>query len=366
MIASFSTLFVKSVQVDAADARLVTLAIPPDLRDTFGFKPGQFITLKAAIDGEFVRRSYSICSSIQDFESRQELTVGIKRVEGGAFSTWAQGLQPGDELDVMPPDGRFTSKIDANQAVKRRLFIAAGSGITPVMSILRSTLASDPNSHAQLIYGNQSINTIMFHEALQDLKDQFPARLSWINVLSRQHVETPLFNGRLDAAKLSELLSKWVDVSHIDEAFICGPEGVINAGHDALLAAGLAPEATHSERFGVIERSSKTIATNPIDSVTKHQNAANTSLKLVLDGVRHTLSLGADETVLDAALAAGLDLPYSCKAGVCCTCRAKVLEGAVEMRRNFTLEPGEIAQGYVLTCQACPTSAQLEVSFDER
>lgn len=361
----FHSLFVKSVQADTAHASLVTLAIPPDLRDTFDFKPGQFVTLKALIGNEFARRSYSICSSTKDFEARQELTVGIKCVQGGVFSTWAQTLQAGDELDVMPPDGRFTPKLRPGQTT-RRLYIAAGSGITPIMSILRSTLNGDAHAHAQLIYANQTVGSIMFHEALQDLKDRFAARFSWVNVLSRQKVETPLFNGRLDAQKLGELLAKWVGVSGLDEVFICGPEGMIEASHVALQAAGVPPEITHSERFGLPVVTSKSVATTSMNALTNGQNDSKISLSIVLDGVRHSLKQGVNETVLDAALAAGLELPYSCKAGVCCTCRAKVLEGSVTMLRNFTLEPSEIAQGFVLSCQACPTSTHLELSFDER
>jgi ring-1,2-phenylacetyl-CoA epoxidase subunit PaaE len=336
---------------------------PPDLRDAFAFQPGQFLTLKAQVNGEFIRRSYSICSSAQQLESAQEISVGIKRVEGGAFSTWAQGLQTGDEIDVMPPDGRFTSK---SRHATRRLLIAAGSGITPMMSLLGTLLAREGESHFTLIYGNQSIASTMFLESLQDLKDRYPTRLSLVHVLSRQKQELARFNGRLDRARLDDLFSSVVQqIPELDEAFICGPEAMIDAAEAALQSAGLAKQRIHTERFGT-SITPKTIATNHVNTVGDDQNDSKIPLVITLDGVRHALSMSKTDTVLEVALSAGLDLPYSCKAGVCCTCRAKVTQGSVQMLRNFTLEANEVQQGFALTCQSCPTSPALEVSFDER
>ncbi len=374
----FHSLFVKRIDPLTAQSAAITFAIPPDLRDTFAFTPGQFVTLRAMVEGESVRRSYSLCSTPAQLASAQEITVGIKRVEGGVFSTWATtALQVGDTLDVMPPDGRFTPKAalasgphqsdqphQSNPHV-HRLGIAAGSGITPVLSIMAHTLATEPASHFTLVYGNQRSNTIMFNEALQDLKDRYNERVSLIHVLSRQPQEVDLFHGRLDEARVSGLLNQTIPKNQITEVFICGPEAMIEAAERAVAHAGIARERVHTERFASAHTSKK-IAAPATSADSKGENAYTFALEVVLDGKGHSFGMQADDNVLDTALNGGLDLPYACKGGVCCTCRAKVLEGKVRMEKNFTLEQWEIDKGFVLTCQAHCVSKKVIISYDER
>ncbi len=371
----FHSLFVKRIAPLTTQSVAVTLGIPPDLRDTFAFTPGQFVTLRATINGESVRRSYSLCSAPSQLASAQEITVGIKRVDGGVFSTWATtALKVGDALDAMPPDGRFTPKATfastPNQASQpsqhaHRLGIVAGSGITPVLSIMAHTLASEPASRFSLVYGNQRSNSIMFNEALQDLKDRYNERLSLIHVLSRQPQEVALFHGRLDEAKLSQLLTQAVPAAQITDVFICGPETMIEGAERAVAHAGIARERVHTERFASTHTSKK-IAAPATSMDSQGQKSYSFALEVVLDGKGHSFGMQADDNVLDTALSGGLDLPYACKGGVCCTCRAKVLEGQVRMEKNFTLEQWEIDKGFVLTCQAHCVSKKVVVSYDER
>ena len=362
----FHPLEVKRVTPDAAGSAAITFAVPQDLRGTFDFSPGQFLTLRATSDGQDTRRSYSICSPYQRYLDAGELDVGIKPVEGGAFSGWAvASLVAGTQVEVMPPDGRFTARVPG---ARHRVGFAAGSGITPLLSIIASTLAAEPGASFTLVYGNQRVGSIMFNEALADLKDRYPARLTLIHLLSRQPQEVPLLQGRLDQGKVAELLRTLVPASGIDEAFVCGPEGMIDATVRALEAAGVAPERIHSERFFAAGSAvaTKSIATNAQQARTTATNDSKIRLDVVLDGKTHHLAMNAGQRVLDVALDAGLDLPYSCRGGVCCTCRARVLQGRVEMEKNFTLEPWEIDQGFVLTCQARPLDGHMVVSYDER
>jgi ring-1,2-phenylacetyl-CoA epoxidase subunit PaaE len=368
----FHSLVAKRIDPLTAQSVAVTFGVPPDLRDSFAFTPGQFVTLRAVVDGESVRRSYSLCSTPAQLARTQDITVGIKRVEGGVFSTWATtALQVGDAVDVMPPDGRFTPKAVFASAPNppgqhaHRLGIAAGSGITPVLSIMAHTLASEPASRFTLVYGNQRSNSIMFNEALQDLKDRYKERVSLIHVLSRQPQEVDLFHGRLDEAKLGEMLTQAIPKSQITEVFICGPEAMIEGAERAVAHAGIARERVHTERFASAHASKK-IAAPAISADSQGQNVYAFALEVVLDGKGHSFGMQADDNVLDTALNGGLDLPYACKGGVCCTCRAKVLEGQVRMEKNFTLEQWEIDKGFVLTCQAHCVSAKVVVSYDER
>lgn len=372
-VTHFHPLVISSVTPEAAGAVAVSFAIPPELQDLYRFTPGQFLTLKATIGAESVRRSYSICSSTQQLATRGDIEVGIKPVEGGVFSNWATQLKPGDTLDVMPPEGRFSPRL--NGAV-HRVGWAAGSGITPLLSIIASTLDGETDSSFTLVYCNQRSSTILFNEALQDLKDRYPARLNLIHLLSRQAQEVALFNGRLDAAKVSQLLASLIPAAGINESFICGPEAMIEGCEQALLAAGVPRERIHSERF-----TSAGQPANAINSGAAHarqqrvdgQNGLNPGstagairLSVQLDGKLHELHMHNHERVLDVALAAGLDLPYSCKGGVCCTCRAKVLDGQVHMEKNFTLEDWEVKKGFVLSCQARPLTEHISISYDER
>jgi len=362
MALHFHPLAVKRVAPDAAGSAAITFQIPRELKDEFDFRAGQFLTLRATLEGQELRRNYSICSSRQRYLASGEIDVGIKPMEGGQFSRWAvQALQPGTLVDVMPPDGRFSPRVEG---ARHRVGFAAGSGITPILSIMATTLAGEPESRFTLVYCNQRSNTIMFNEALQDLKDRYPARVTLIHLLSRQPQEVALLHGRLDEAKVKELLDSLLPPAGIDEAFICGPEAMIEGTEHALKASGVAAERIHAERF---------VPPGGAAPVRPHTEAAKRTpvghahqLDVVLDGKTHHLSMGAQDRVLDAALDSGLDLPYSCKGGVCCTCRARVLEGKVEMEKNFTLEQWEMDKGFVLTCQARPLTAKVVVSYDER
>jgi ring-1,2-phenylacetyl-CoA epoxidase subunit PaaE len=362
MAIHFHPLTVRRVTPDAACSAAFTLAVPAELRDAFDFRPGQFLTLRASVDGQETRRSYSICSPRSRYLESGELDVGIKLVEGGVFSRWALvQLQPGMTIEAMPPDGRFTPNMTG---ARHRVGFAAGSGITPMLSIIASALEGERDSQFTLVYGNQRISTIMFNEALQDLKNRFPARLTLIHLLSRQAQELELLNGRIDEAKVAELLRTLIAAPSIDEAFLCGPEGMIESARRALLAAGIAVHRIHAERFFAAGQASLPPPAKPHGETSIA--SANRRLEIVLDGKRHHLAIGEDDKVLDAALGAGLDLPYSCRAGVCCTCRARVLEGKVEMVKNFTLEQWEIDRGFVLTCHATLLTDRLVVSYDER
>lgn len=357
----FHDLRIQRVSPEAAGAVAIALRIPMDQRAVFDFQPGQFLTVRATIDGVDVRRSYSISSPRSRLREAGEVEIGIRPVDGGLFSNWAaRELKAGDTLQVMPPDGRFT--IRRPRAIHRVGF-AAGSGITPILSIAATTLEEQPESRFTLVYGNRKMASVMFNEALQDLKDRYPDRLTLIHVLSRQAQEVPLLQGRIDAGKVRALTSSLLPVASMDEVFICGPEAMIEATEQALLDAGVPAEHVHTERF----TSAAAIAPRAVAADAKvADKARDVALTVVLDGKEHELSIGRDERLLDAALEAGLDLPFSCKGGVCCTCRAKVLEGDTVMDKNFTLEADEMARGFVLSCQARALSPSVRLSFDER
>ena len=362
MVLHFHPLRIKRISAEAAGAAAITFEVPPALRTAFDFRPGQFLTLRTELAGREERRSYSICSGRQRYLEHGEIQVGIKPVAGGIFSSWAvRSLQPRDRIEAMPPDGCFTPRITG---ARHRVGFAAGSGITPLLSIIASTLESESQSRFTLVYGNQRVASIMFNEALQDLKDRYPARLALIYLLSRQPQETAMLNGRIDKAKVTELLRTLLPVDSIDEAFLCGPHGMIDAVQQVLLAAGLAPDRVRAERFHTDDLRAAA-AGQTVAAPTASDGLARTRLEIVLDGKTHSLHMGPQDHVLDAALEAGLDLPYSCKGGVCCTCRARVLEGEVRMDKNFTLEQWEIDKGFVLTCQSRPLTSKLVVSYDE-
>ena len=362
----FHDLTVARISPEAAGAVAITFAVPPDLHGHFDFQPGQFLTLRATIDGQDVRRNYSICSTRSRYTRARELDVGIRPMEGGLFSNWAATqLRPGDRLAVMPPDGRFTIR---KPRALHRVGFAAGSGITPILSIIASTLEDSDSAKFTLVYGNRRMGSVMFNEALQDLKDKYKNRLTLIHVLSRQAQEVPLLEGRIDAAKVRQLIGTLLPAASMDEVFICGPEAMIEATETALRAAGVPAERIHTERFSSprLDELSPEARRAAIAQPDPEAPAGQVALTVLIDGKPHELAMRRDQHVLDVALSAGLDAPYSCKAGVCCTCRAKVLEGSVSMDKNFTLEDAEIAQGFVLSCQARPTSERLVISYDER
>lgn len=360
----FHELTVKRVAPEAAGSVAVTFDIPASERDAFDFQPGQFLTLRARVDGQDVRRNYSISSPRSRLAKAGELEIGIRPVEGGLFSNWAaQTLKAGARLEVMPPDGRFTVK---KQRAIHRVGFAAGSGITPILSIAATTLEEQPDAKFTLVYGNRRMSSVMFNEALQDLKDRYRDRLTLIHILSRQAQEVDLLQGRIDGPKVKAIIDALLPVASMDEVFICGPEAMIEATEKALIDAGVPASRVYTERFTSGPAQAAKIQADTDAAPQKQAAAKDIALTIVLDGKEHELHIGADEHVLDAALDAGLDLPFSCKAGVCCTCRAKVLCGEVVMDKNFTLEADEMAQGYVLSCQARATTKQLTVSFDER
>ena len=363
----FHSLRVARVSLDAAGSVVISLHIPAELRAMFAFTPGQFLTLRATIEGADVRRSYSICSAQRLLKEQHEIQIGIRPIEGGVFSNWAAThLKAGQTLSVMPPDGRFVSK---RPRALHRVGFAAGSGITPILSIMATTLEEQAESKFTLVYGNRSMATAMFNEALQDLKDRYTDRLTLIYILSRQAQEADLLQGRIDGQKVKALIESLLPAASMDEVFVCGPEAMIEATEQALAEAGVPLQNIHSERFsspltGGLPQTERRAQTEKENEINSH--AGTIALTIVLDGKQHALTMREDQHVLDVALASGLDLPYSCKGGVCCTCRAKVMAGSVQMDKNYTLEPWETEQGFVLSCQARPTSAALTLSYDER
>ena len=359
---TFHELQIARVRAEAAGSVAVTLSIPPALHGVFSFKPGQFLTLKAVIDGQEVRRSYSICSSSQRYAQTHDIEIGIRAVPGGVFSSWAvTHLKAGDVISVMPPDGRFVSQ--ETNAIHRVGFVA-GSGITPVLSIMSSTLAQHANPRFTLVYGNRNMACVMFNEELQDLKDRYTDRVTLIHVLSRQAQEVALLQGRLDEAKVSQLLNAVLPPQTMDEVFVCGPADMMDQTCRALQTAGIAADRVHCERFLAPDQRVRASTDSRQDLVS--DDTASVSLTLILDGKQHSLRMSPAQKILDVGLAAGLDLPYSCRGGVCCTCRAKVMQGSVAMEKNFTLEAWETRQGFVLSCQSKPTSDAVTLSFDER
>jgi len=371
----FHELQIARITPESAGAVAIALSVPADLRSSFDFQPGQFLTLRADIGGTDVRRSYSISSARSQLHKQGVLEVGIRPVQGGVFSNWAATqLQAGHTLRVMPPDGRFV--VQRPRAIHRVGF-AAGSGITPILSILSSTLEEQPNSKFTLVYGNRRMDSVMFNEALQDLKDRYPSRLTLIHILSRQAQEVPLLEGRIDAPKVQALIDAFLPVGSMDEVFVCGPQAMIEATEQALLGAGVKAERIHTERFSsptldalTPEARAQAVLGKPdermLASNSAGDEAGEVQLTVVLDGKPYHMPMGRQEKILDVALSLGMDLPYSCKAGVCCTCRCKVMEGTTEMEKNFTLEKPEVAQGFILSCQARPTSDRVVISFDER
>ena len=360
----FHPITVKRIAPEAADSVAITLDIPQSLRTPFTFEPGQYLTLRATIDGQDVRRTYSISSPRSQMGQHGEIEVGIRPVEGGLFSNWAaQHIRAGDVLQVMPPQGQFTVK---KKRAIHRVGFAAGSGITPILSIAASTLEEQPGSKFTLVYGNRRMASVMFNEALQDLKDRFADRFTMVHILSRQAQEVDLLEGRIDGPKVRELLGSLLPAASMDEVFICGPEAMITATEDALAQAGVPKERIYTERFTSGPAMAAKVQADTDARAASAQMGKPIRMTVLIDGKHHELTLSAEESVLDAALNAGLDIPYSCKGGVCSTCRCKVTRGSVSMDKNFTLEAADVAQGFALSCQAHATSDALEVSFDER
>ena len=361
---SFHELSIKKVSPEAASSVAITFYIPSESLEKFHFEPGQFLTLRADVNGQDVRRNYSISSPRSQFLKHGELEIGIRPVEGGVFSNWAATqLKAGDTVKVMPPEGRFTIK--KSRAIHRVGF-AAGSGITPILSIAATTLEEQTESKFTLIYGNRRMSSVMFNEALQDLKDRFPGRFTMIHILSQQAQEVDLLQGRIDADKIKSIIHALLPAKSMDEVFICGPEAMIEVTEKALIDSGVPANRVHSERFTTSASQAHKVQADIDASKQKTSSAKSVHMTIVLDGKEHEVALSPDEHVLDAALNAGLDLPFSCKAGVCSTCRCKVTQGEVTMDKNFTLEADEMAQGFALSCQARAATQKLVISFDHR
>lgn len=355
-MSKFYPLTVAKVKHETRDAIAVTFDVPDELKDAFAYKQGQHLTLRAMIDGEDVRRSYSICSAVQD----KALRVAIKRCAGGLFSNWAnEQLQPGVTLDVMPPMGHFSVPLEPESA-RHYLGFAAGSGITPLLSIIKTTLQAEPHSRFTLVYGNRASSTVIFRDELTDLKDQYMDRLRLVYVMSREQQDIELFNGRITEEKCGQFLKHWIDIRDIDVAFICGPEDMMHGVSRSLQEAGLAKEKIRIELFAasIPKHEHKP---RHIEAGARHQ----TEVTVIMDGNAASFTMDKDkESILDAGLRAGIDMRYSCKGGVCSTCRCKVLDGEVEMDVNYALEDYEVRRGFVLSCQSFPVTDKVVVDFD--
>jgi ring-1,2-phenylacetyl-CoA epoxidase subunit PaaE len=356
MSLQFHALPVKSVARDA-DALIVGFDVPTALRDTFAFTQGQYLTLRTEVGGADLRRSYSICSGLDDDDGA--LRVGIRLLPGGAFSGWAsENLRAGETLQVLPPQGRFHVPLDP-QARRHVLLIAAGSGITPMLSLIATMLAREPHTRCTLVYGNRRLASTMFREELEDLKNRYLTRFTLHHVFSREAQDAPLFNGRLDEARLREFLRVLVPAASVDEAFVCGPAGMIDGAVAALAAAGVPSDHVHVERFGDVNAA----AAHHVEE----RDADHARVTLVIDGLEREVEFRlSDPSILDAARRSGLDVPYSCKAGVCSTCKGKLLEGQVRMDRNFALSPAEVEAGFVLCCQSHPLTDRVCITLDQR
>ena len=356
-MSKFHPLEVASVARETRDAVALRFAVPPPLAEAFRFVQGQHLTLRADIAGEDLRRSYSICSAVQD----GDLRIAVKKAPGGTFSNWVnEQVRPGQVIEVMPPMGHFNVPLNPENR-KHYLGFAAGSGITPLMSIIKTTLATEPKSRFTLFYGNRSSSAVIFKEELSDLKDLYLERLNLVYVMSREPQDIAILNGRIDAQKADALLAHWVDLENIDTAFVCGPDGMMQAVSKALQTRGFPKSRIKIELFAA--------------SIPKHEHKVpaqaspgqtQCEVTVVIDGAarQYTLEKGK-ENILDAGLRQGFELPYSCKGGVCSTCRAKLIEGEVDMDVNFALEDYEVARGFILCCQSYPVTDKVVVDYDQ-
>lgn len=359
-MSQFYPLTVTSVDKETDKAVCVGFDITPELVDTFAFRHGQYLTLKQIIVGEEVRRSYSICSSVDE-----PIRVAIKEVDNGVFSGWANSqLKKGDVIEVAPPEGTFTCDLEPAKS-KNYLCMAAGSGITPILSIVKTLLAKEPLCNVTLLYGNQRVGTMMFKEELLALKNRYLSRFQLINILSQEEQDIEILNGRINNRKGGELCRRLLDLKVIDDFFLCGPESMISEVSRGLTGEGIPESKIHYELFAGSAEDAKIV-------VAKHHQRSEklkghiSDVTVVLDGRKSNFELAADgENILDAAMVHGLDVPYSCKGGVCATCKAKIINGEVEMDLNHSLTPEELEKGYILTCQSHPVSKQVTVDFDE-
>ncbi len=355
MAPKFNTLTIKEVRQETEDCVSVAFQIPDDLCTDYQFIQGQYLTLRETIDGEDVRRSYSICSGVTE----SDLRVAIKKVYEGKFSTYAnEKLKAGTKMEVMTPTGKFYTSLDPAQA-KNYVLFAAGSGITPMLSIMKSVLSIEPESTISLFYGNKTTDSVIFKEEIEALKNKNLSRLKVHYIMSREVLQSDLFCGRIDKAKCDQFLNLLIQKDKVDEYFVCGPYQMTMDVRESLEGAGVAKEKIHFELFTTEPvGEQKERAAKPVEEI-------NAKIKVILDGHEHDFNIyKSDETVLDTALKNGADLPFACKGGVCATCKAKIEKGSVDMIVNYGLEPDEIEAGYVLTCQAVPTTDEVTVNFD--
>jgi ring-1,2-phenylacetyl-CoA epoxidase subunit PaaE len=356
----FHSLRVKKVEKETDDCVSIEFDVPEDLKEEFQFKQGQNLTIKKVFNGEELRRSYSICTSPFD----NKLKVAVKKAQGGVFSAWAnEELKSGDYLDVLPPTGKFYTELHPSQK-KNYIAFAAGSGITPILSIIKTTLITEPESKFTLVYGSRTKNAIIFKEELEALKDKFIDRFRIYHILSREITDIEINNGRIDVAKLELLFNKLIDIKTCDEFFICGPEEMIFCIKGYLEGRGITADKIHFELFTVPGQKLSAIS-HELSTTTNEGPMTKVSVKL--DGIMFDFDLAYEsESVLDAALKRGADLPYACKGGVCTTCKAQLIEGKVSMDVNWGLEPEELAKGYILTCQSHPQTERVVIDFDAR
>jgi len=355
----FHLLQVIKIVRETDDCVVISLSVPPELKDVFTYKQGQNITIRRNIKGAEVRRNYSICTSPSD----EDLKVAVKQVSGGLFSTYANNDLKEDEfLEVMPPTGNFYTELDPSQQ-KNYIAFAAGSGITPILSIIKTTLETESQSNFTLIYGNRTKHSIIFKEELQALKAKYLHRFSLIHILSREAMDSPLNSGRIDKEKCGLLFSKLTNMRSIDEYFLCGPEEMVFCVKDFLEENGVPKTNVHFELFTVPGENKTMAETKQLATYTGDRG----QITVRLDGISFSFELGYDEeSILDAALDAGADLPYACKGGVCTTCKARLKEGRVEMTNNWGLDDEEIEKGFVLTCQSHPLTKRVVIDFDDR
>ncbi|MCI0690283.1 MAG: phenylacetate-CoA oxygenase/reductase subunit PaaK [Sporichthyaceae bacterium] len=357
--ARFHPLTVAAVDPLTEDAVAVTFAIPPELREAYQFAPGQHLTVRRVVDGVDLRRSYSICSTPSLAHAAGMVRIGVREITDGAFSRYAaRELKPGDTVDVLPPLGHFTTDLAAERT-RHYVAIVAGSGITPVLSLVATALETEPESRFTVVYGNRRAATVMFADELADLKDRYLQRLHLVHVLSREPRACALLSGRIDGDRLRAILaSGLLDASSVDEWFLCGPYGMVVEAQSVLADFDVPQRFVHSELFHVEGEPA------PPPRITDEPAPAGATVTLILDGRESTVVMSVGERVLDAALRVRSELPYACRGGVCSTCRARLVEGAVTMAHNYALEPGEIAAGYVLTCQSSPLTERLVVDYD--
>lgn len=351
MTSKFHTLKIKDIRPETDDCVSIAFEIPASDMAEFTYKPGQYLSFKAIVDGEEIRRSYSLCSAPHENEWR----IAVKQIEDGLFSKYSKTLKINDFIEVMTPMGNFTTDLDPKNA-KEYILVAAGSGITPVMSLAKSILKTEPNSNVTLFYGNKGAHSVIFREQLEALKNKHINNFRFAHIFSRENLGNDIQKGRIDAVKFNALWDAFLNSDKVDEIFVCGPEQMILDVKDVSIRRGVPEKNVHFELFGTTIVREETIIRKDVHS----------KVRVIIDDDEFEFTIDdPEQNVLDAGIEAGADLPYSCKGGVCCTCKAKVLEGAVTMDVNYALTEEEVANGYVLTCQSHPTTETLVVSFDE-